>query len=62
VNRRTRLRIALIGTFPTLLTLPLMCLVTAFGVLPWTVLLAWPVVLVVQVAVHLRRLDRSLRP
>ncbi|MGV4925755.1 hypothetical protein K2224_18685 [Streptomyces sp. BHT-5-2] len=56
MNRRTRRRIALASTFPTLLTVPLCALLVALGLMPWTILLAVPIALAVQVAITLTRL------
>ncbi|MFG2567092.1 hypothetical protein ACGFR6_16795 [Streptomyces sp. NPDC048567] len=55
MNRRIRARIALISTIPTLLALPVICLLAAAGAVPWSLLLALPVVLVVQAAFHFSR-------
>ncbi|MEU3031568.1 hypothetical protein ACPCBC_33065 [Streptomyces incarnatus] len=59
MNRRTRTRIAVTSTVPTLLTLPLLCLLAAAGALPWTLLLALPPALAVHAAVTFARLDRG---
>lgn len=48
-------RTALAQTFPTLLTLPILALLAALDWLPWSVLLAVPLALAVQVAVTLLR-------
>lgn len=50
MNRRTRLRIALASTLPTALVLPVLCLLAALGVVPWSVLLAVPVALALHAA------------
>jgi hypothetical protein len=61
MKRRTRMRIALTSTIPSLLTLPVICLLAAVGAVPWSLLLALPVVLVVHAAVNFSRLARSCR-
>ncbi|MEU2021703.1 hypothetical protein ABZ565_06005 [Streptomyces sp. NPDC016469] len=58
MNRRTRIRITLASAVPTLLTLPVLCLLAAVGVAPWAVLLALPVALAVQAAVTFSRMHR----
>ncbi|MCX5087940.1 hypothetical protein OOK36_03350 [Streptomyces sp. NBC_00365] len=50
MNRRTRMGMALASTFPTLLAVPVICLLAAVGAVPWTLLLALPVALVVHAA------------
>lgn len=60
MSRRTRLRIALTSTFPTLLAVPACCLLAAVGMVPWSLLLALPVALAVHAAITFRRLNRSL--
>ncbi|OPC84711.1 hypothetical protein B4N89_00185 [Embleya scabrispora] len=60
MNRRIRMRIALTSTIPTLLTLPVICLLAALGAVPWSLLVALPVVLVVQAAVNFSHLDQRL--
>lgn len=55
MNRRIRARLALISTIPTLLALPVICLLAAVGAVPWSLLLALPVVLVGQAAFHFCR-------
>lgn len=56
MNRGTRIRIALTSTLPTLLTVPVCCLLGALGAVPWSVLLALPVALAVHAAVTFVRL------
>jgi hypothetical protein len=56
VNRTTRAGTALAQTFPSLLTLPLLSALAAFGTVPWNVLLAVPVALAVQAAATYVRL------
>ncbi|MGW0886224.1 hypothetical protein [Streptomyces sp. NPDC002671] len=60
MNRRTRMRIALTSTVPTLLALPVICPLATVGAVPWALLLALPVVLVVHAAVNFSRLDQRL--
>lgn len=60
MNRRIRMRTALASTIPTLLTLPVICLLAAVDAVPWSLLLTLPVVLVVHVAVTFSRLDQRL--
>jgi hypothetical protein len=54
------MRIALTSTVPTLLALPVICLLAAVGAVPWALLLALPVALVVHAAVNFSRLNRRL--
>ncbi|MBB5119553.1 hypothetical protein AF335_28410 [Streptomyces eurocidicus] len=56
MNRRTRIRTALATTFPTALTLPVCWLLAASGLVPWNLLLALPIALVVHAAVSYTRL------
>lgn len=49
---RTRVRLALIETFPTALAVPVLALLAAFGAVPWEVLPALPVALAVHAAVN----------
>ncbi|MCX0247415.1 hypothetical protein [Streptomyces drozdowiczii] len=58
MNLRPRVRIALASTVPTLLALPVLCVLAAVGAMPWAVLLALPVVLVVQAAATFARLNQ----
>ncbi|MFF7340980.1 hypothetical protein ACFZAT_27095 [Streptomyces sp. NPDC008163] len=58
MNPPTRIRIALASAVPTLLALPVLCVLAAAGAMPWAVLLALPVVLVVQAAATFARLRR----
>ncbi|WP_326623336.1 hypothetical protein OG863_40450 [Streptomyces decoyicus] len=60
MNRRTCMRIALTSTFPTLLTLPVICLMAAVGAVPWAPLVALPVALVVPAAINFFRLNPRL--
>lgn len=60
MNGRTRLRIALASTFPTLLLAPLCCLLAALGTVPWSLLLALPTALVVHAAISFVRLRPRL--
>ncbi|GHG62377.1 hypothetical protein [Streptomyces griseocarneus] len=60
MDRRTRMRIALTSTFPTLLTLPLCCLLAAVGAAPWDILLALPVALTVHAVINFIRLGPRL--
>ncbi|MFE7302770.1 hypothetical protein [Streptomyces sp. NPDC057579] len=60
MNRRTRICIALASTFPTLLTLPVVCLLAAVGAVPWDLLVALPVALVVHAAINFFRLNPTL--
>ncbi|MFJ3086279.1 hypothetical protein [Streptomyces sp. NPDC086838] len=60
MNLRTRIRIALASAVPTLLALPVLCVLAAVGAMPWTVLLALPVVLVVQATATFARVNRVL--
>ncbi|SDJ84700.1 hypothetical protein SAMN05421874_103379 [Nonomuraea maritima] len=60
MNRRTRTRIALISTVPTLIAFPAICLLAAVGAVPWALLLALPVALAVHAAVNASRLDHGL--
>ncbi|MFG2134147.1 hypothetical protein ACGFNV_41195 [Streptomyces sp. NPDC048751] len=60
MNRRTRTLTALTSTFPTLLTLPVICLLAAVGAVPWALLLALPVVLAVHAAISFLRLKPGL--
>jgi hypothetical protein len=57
---RNRLRIALASTFPTLLTAPVCCLLAAFGLVPWSLLLALPIALAVHAAINVVRLRPPL--
>ncbi|GAA2683114.1 hypothetical protein [Streptomyces lunalinharesii] len=59
MNRRTRLRIALTSTVPTLLVLPVICLLAAVGAVSWNLLLALPVALVVHAAINFSCLDQK---
>lgn len=56
VTRGTRTRIALVQSAPTALTLPPLALLAAFGSVPWSVLVAVPLALVVQSAATYVRL------
>ncbi|MFJ7625227.1 hypothetical protein ACIQZN_01900 [Streptomyces sp. NPDC097595] len=58
MNLRTRIRIALASAVPTLLALPVLCVLAAVSALPWAVLLALPVVLVVHAAATFVRVNR----
>ncbi|MEU5798186.1 hypothetical protein ABZ800_32390 [Streptomyces sp. NPDC047813] len=58
MNRWTRTRIAAASTAPTLLALPVICLLAALGAVPWTLLLAVPVALAVHAALTFSRPDR----
>jgi len=60
MNGRNRLRIALASTFPTLLIVPVCCLLAAFGIVPWGLLLALPTALVVHAAINFVRLRPPL--
>ncbi|GAA0454984.1 hypothetical protein ACFQ2B_39855 [Streptomyces stramineus] len=60
MNRRTNMRIALTSACPTLLTLPVICLLAAVGTVPWSLLLALPVALVVHAAINYFRLKAKL--
>ncbi|MEV7503389.1 hypothetical protein ME763_28780 [Streptomyces murinus] len=60
MNRRTRIRLALASTLPTLLALPVLCLLAALGVVPWPVLFAVPVALALHAAVSFFRWDHEL--
>ncbi|MFF7725428.1 hypothetical protein [Streptomyces sp. NPDC008001] len=60
MSRRTRMRIALASTFPTLLTVPVCILLAALGVVPWGLLLALPVALAVHAAITFFRLGAKL--
>ncbi len=51
-----RPRIALAATFPTLLTVPVCCLLAAFGIVPWSLLLALPIPLAVHASIAFVRL------
>lgn len=55
-DRRNRIRTALASTFPTLLTVPLCCLLAAAGALPWDSLLALPLALPVHALITFLRL------
>jgi hypothetical protein len=54
------MRIALASTLPTLLTLPVICFLAAVGAVPWALLLALPVALVVHAAINFFRLKPKL--
>lgn len=56
MNRRTRARVALASTFPTLLAVPVICLMAALGAVPWDLLLALPFALAAHAAVTFVRL------
>ena len=60
MNRRTRMRIALASTFPTLLTVPIICLLAVIGAVPWTLLLALPLALAAHAAITFFRLKSRL--
>ncbi|GAA4640201.1 hypothetical protein GCM10023196_104770 [Actinoallomurus vinaceus] len=60
MNRRTRMRIAPASTFPTLLTVPVICLLAVVGAVPWAVLGALPFALVVHAAINFSRLKPRL--
>jgi hypothetical protein len=62
VNRRTRVRIALTATLPTLLTLPLICLLAVVGAVPWALLLAVPVALAVHAGINFFRPSSRTHP
>ncbi|MCC3777698.1 hypothetical protein [Streptomyces sp. UNOB3_S3] len=59
-RRTTRVRLALIATFPTVLTVPLLALLAAFGEVPGEVLPALPVALAVHAVVTYLRLGRAV--
>lgn len=48
MTRSARTRTALARSAPTVLTLPLLALLAAFGTVPWSVLIAVPIALAVQ--------------
>jgi hypothetical protein len=48
--------VTLSSTFPTFLVLPAACLLAAVGAVPWALLLALPVALVVYAAINFARL------
>jgi hypothetical protein len=52
------MRIAAASTIPTLLALPVICLLATIGAVPWSLLLALPVALLVHAAVTFFRLHR----
>ncbi|MFI7101741.1 hypothetical protein ACIBK8_20515 [Streptomyces sp. NPDC050161] len=60
MNRRSRMRTALTSTLPTLLAVPVLCLLAVAGAVPWSLLLALPVALVVHAAINFFRLERRL--
>jgi hypothetical protein len=53
-------RIALTSTFPTLLSLPVICLLAAAGAVPWSLLLAVPVALLIRAATSFFLLKQRL--
>ncbi|UQA92997.1 hypothetical protein [Streptomyces halobius] len=60
MDRQTRIRTALTSTFPTLLTVPLCCLLAAVGTVPWDILLALPLALTVHAVINFIRLRPRL--
>ncbi|MDT0447855.1 hypothetical protein [Streptomyces hesseae] len=60
-HRRTRIRLALIATFPTVLTVPVLVLLAAYGAVPGEVLQAVPVALAVYAVVHFMRSGPAYR-
>ncbi|MEW2549337.1 hypothetical protein AB0910_26800 [Streptomyces sp. NPDC047002] len=56
MDSRTRIRTALLSAVPTLLTLPAVCVLAAFGVVPWALLLCVPAALAVHAGVSFARL------